>query len=255
MYYSVIIPTYNEEKCIEKCIHSILQQTVDRSEYEIIVSDASSSDNTCIIAQKLTNIVVVTNQRGISIGRNCGAEKATGEILVFVDADVILAPDFLSRCRKVFLNPSVVGMTGIAYANDDGFLQRFVYRGTYLLVRLFIIFGISLFPGLCVAYRRGEFSKIGGFKEDFGIVEDLDLSRRISRLGKCVVNRNANAFVSTRRLNKYLLSTILFHIYCDIRYLITGKAPAIYPKSEEISSWRDMWKQLKLNKKVSEDIE
>jgi glycosyltransferase involved in cell wall biosynthesis len=244
MFFSVIIPTYNEEKYIENCLGSILGQKIERTEYEIIVSDASSSDNTYELAHKLAN-VVVSKKRGISLGRNQGAAKASGEILVFVDADVTLDSNFLIECRKVFLNPSIIGMTGIAYANDGNILQRLVYRGTYLLVRLFHYFGVSLFPGLCVAYRRKEFIEIGGFREDFGIVEDLDLSKRISRLGKCIVKRSAVAFVSTRRLNKYLLSTILFHIYCDIRYLIGGKAPSVYPKSEEMHSWRDIWKQLK----------
>jgi cellulose synthase/poly-beta-1,6-N-acetylglucosamine synthase-like glycosyltransferase len=244
MFFSVIVPTYNEEKYIENCISSILSQRIERSEYEIIVSDASSSDNTCDLAKKVAN-VVVTKERGISLGRNRGAAEAKGDILVFVDADVTLDPDFLIQCRKTFSNSSVIGMTGIAYANDGKFLQRLIYRVTYLLVRLFYFFGVSLFPGLCVAYRREGFINIGGFREDFGIVEDLDLARRISRLGKCMVNSSAKAFVSTRRLENHLLSTVIFHIYCDIRYLLIGKAPAYYPKSEEIHSWIDIWKQLK----------
>jgi cellulose synthase/poly-beta-1,6-N-acetylglucosamine synthase-like glycosyltransferase len=247
MYYSIIVPTYNEGKYIEQCLNSILQQNIDRSEYEIIVSDASSIDDTYTLAQRSADIIVITKERGISIGRNRGAQKAKGDILVFFDADTILTPDFLYECKKTFSNPSVVGMTGKAIPNDGGILQCLVYRCTYFLVSLFNLFGLSLFPGICVAYRRNVFIEAGGFREDFGVVEDLDLSRRISRQGNCAVNKKAFVFVSTRRLNKYLISTILFHVYCDIRYLITGKAPAVYSKSEEMHSWRDIWKQLSDN--------
>jgi GT2 family glycosyltransferase len=132
-------------------------------------------------------------------------------------------------------------MTGVAKPSDGGILQRFVYQSTYGMVRLFDFFGLSLFPGICVAYRRAGFIDAGGFREDFGIVEDLDLSRRISHLGFCTVSKKARALVSTRRLEKNLLPTVLFHVYCDVRYLITGKAPVRYPKVEEIHSWKDLW--------------
>ena len=147
MYYSIIIPTYNEEQYIEQCLHSILQQNIDRSEYEIIVSDASSSDQTCERAKRLANKIVVTKQRGISIGRNLGAREARGDILVFVDADATLAPDFLSHCHKIFSNSFIVGMTGIAKPSDGGILQRFVYRGTYGLVRCISFLGNIIISG------------------------------------------------------------------------------------------------------------
>ena len=164
-----------------------------------------------------------------------------GDILVFIDADATLSSDFLFQCHQVFQNSAVAGMTGIAQPSDGGIMQRFVYRGTYCLVRIFHLFNVSLFPGICIAYRRDAFKKLGGFREDFGIVEDLDLSRRMSRLGKCTINKKAHAFVSTRRLEKHLFSTVTFHIYSDIKYLLTGKTSTYYPKAEEVNSWKDLW--------------
>jgi GT2 family glycosyltransferase len=101
--------------------------------------------------------------------------------------------------------------------------------------------GVYLFPGICVAYRRSAFEAANGFREDFGIVEDLDLSRRISHLGICRINKKARAFVSTRRLEKHLLSTVTFHIFSDIKYLLTGRTSRHYPKVEEMNSWKDLW--------------
>jgi glycosyltransferase involved in cell wall biosynthesis len=255
MEFSIIVPTYLEEGYIEQCLRSIAQQEYKRSDYEIIVSDADSSDHTVEIARQYTDIIIVDDRKGIAYGRNRGAQKATGDILVFVDADAALAPDFLSHCHDAFANTEIIGMTGIANPNDGGILQRAVYRGTYSLVRLFHLLGISLFPGVCVAYRRKVFMEVGGFREDFGIVEDLDLSKRISRLGACVVNSKACAFVSTRRLEKHLFSTVCFHVYCDLKYLFTGKALAVYPKSEEMHSWRDLWKQSRRTATITKDVQ
>jgi glycosyltransferase involved in cell wall biosynthesis len=245
MEFSVVIPTYQEEEYIERCLNSIARQKYNRKDYEIIVSDGLSTDRTAEIARKYADTVLVDGRRGIAYGRNAGSRIAKGDIHIFVDADATLAPDFLVHCHQAFKNPAVVGMTGIAKPSDGGILQRLVYRGTYALVRLFHLFGLSLFPGICVAYRREAFANLGGFREDFGIAEDLDLSKRTSRLGICIVNKRALAFVSTRRLERNLLSTVLFHIYCDVKYLFTGKAPAVYPKSEDMHSRFDLWKQLR----------
>jgi glycosyltransferase involved in cell wall biosynthesis len=241
MEFSIIVPTYQEEGCIELCLRSIIQQDYKRAEYEIIVSDANSPDRTIEKAQKYSDKIISNNRRGIAYGRNAGAQSALGDILVFVDADVTLSTDFLFQCHQVFKNPAVVGMTGIAAPSDGRFMQRCVYRSTYCMVRIFHLLGVSLFPGICIAYRQETFKKLGGFREDFGIVEDLDLSRRISHLGKCTVNKKARAFVSTRRLEKHLLSTVTYHIYSDIKYLLTGKTSTYYPKAEEIISWKDLW--------------
>ena len=242
MEFSIIIPTYQEEGCIEQCLRSIAQQEYIRAEYEIIVSDAYSTDRTVERARRYADKIINDDRRGIAYGRNAGALNACGDILVFVDADAILSSDFLFQSHQVFQNSSVVGMTGIPVPSDGGLMQRFVYRGTYWLVRVFYLFGVSLFPGICVAYRREAFKILGGFREDFGIVEDLDLSRRISCLGICTINKNAHALVSSRRLEKHLLSTVAFHIYSDIKYILTGKASKHYPKIEEIDSWKDLWK-------------
>ena len=240
--FSLIVPTYNEAGWIRRCLESLRAQDVDRSSYEIIVSDGASPDGTGEIARTLSDRVVVAPKRGIAHGRNAGAAAATGEVLVFVDADTTLETDFLRQIDRVFGDPSVVGCTGVARPADGDRLARFVYFGTYGLVRTMQFVGMSLFPGICSAYRADAFRGIGGFREDLGITEDLDLSRRIRRMGKCLIVPAAKAWVSTRRLQQNAMSVILFHIFNDIRYLTTGRAARSYPKAEETSGWRDIWR-------------
>jgi glycosyltransferase involved in cell wall biosynthesis len=244
MLFSIIVPAYNEEKYIEQCLRSILQQTVDRPEYEIIVSDGASSDNTQTIAKQLSDKIVVNERRGASVQRNYGAQQAQGDILVFIDADTTLDKYFLSALKEQFKDQRVVAVSGIAYPADGNLPQRLVYRATYRLMQIFHFMNLSLFPAMCVAYRKRAFDDAGGFREDFTTLEDLDLSKRVSKSGLTKIAARAHAYSSTRRIQKHLVSTVAYHIFCDMRYLLTGKGPRRYPKAEEIQSWRDLWKSI-----------
>jgi cellulose synthase/poly-beta-1,6-N-acetylglucosamine synthase-like glycosyltransferase len=186
--------------------------------------------------------VVLNTNRMIAIQRNTGAKVAQGEILVFVDADARLEPDFLIHCDRAMRDPATVAATGLATGYDGNRFHRWVYQATYWLVKACLLVGVPLFPGICVAYRREQFNKIGGFREDVGMVDDLDMSNRIARMGRCCIAADARATVSTRRLHKHPFSAISFHIYNDLRYLLTGKAASVYPKSEHLNSWLDLWR-------------
>lgn len=109
---SIIIPTYNEEKIIKRCLLSLLEQTVD--DVEIIVVDDGSTDNTLSILTEFkdqySNIKIMSQQhRGPGIARNLGASEASGEILVFVDSDMTFAPIFLEYLIKPIVNGIVKG--------------------------------------------------------------------------------------------------------------------------------------------------
>jgi glycosyltransferase involved in cell wall biosynthesis len=242
MLFSIIVPTYNEEKFIGHCLQSILQQNIDRSEFEILVSDGASIDKTCSIAEKYADKIVVNEKKGASIQRNYGAKNANGDIFVFIDADTHLDSKFLAALKEQFNDIKVVAVSGIAYPADGKLPQRLVYRGTYVLMQVLHSINLSLFPAMCVAYRKDAFERAGGFREDFTTLEDLDLSKRVSKLGITKIATLAHAFTSTRRIQKHLLTTVAYHIFCDIRYLLTGKGPRRYPKVEELHSWRDLWK-------------
>jgi glycosyltransferase involved in cell wall biosynthesis len=238
---SVIIPTFQEEAFIGACLDSLHRQTFDRTRFEIIVSDAHSTDRTAELAQARADRVVQEDRRGIAHGRNAGARAAEGEVLLFVDADTTLAPDVLELVDRAFRDESVVGFTAVALPAGGSRFARFIYHGTYVLVRLVHALGGSFFPGICAAYRSTAFNVLGGFREDLGITEDLDLSRRIQRLGRCVVVPEATAFVSTRRLDRHAVSVVAFHILNDLRYLLTGRSARFYPKAEETPRWTDLW--------------
>ena len=111
---SIIIPAYNVDNYLEECVNSLLCQTY--TNYEVIIMDDGSTDNTYNIGKHLTvesakvKLFHQENQ-GVSIARNIGMQKANGEFFIFVDADDIVAPQYIETlvaCAK----KSDMGMAG-----------------------------------------------------------------------------------------------------------------------------------------------
>lgn len=100
MLLSVIIPTYNVEAWIEKCLLSILNQNLDPSSYELLVVNDESTDNSAAIARRLAHIypqikVIDQKNRGLSGARNAGIRNARGKYVLFIDSDDYIEPNTL----------------------------------------------------------------------------------------------------------------------------------------------------------------
>ena len=105
MKFSIIIPVYNVEKYIEKCLISILEQSY--SDYEIIVVDDGSKDKSGVIcdefSQKYNQITVIhIPNGGVSNARNIGISKATGEYYWFIDSDDYIKPNSLEIIARSY---------------------------------------------------------------------------------------------------------------------------------------------------------
>lgn len=94
---TVVIPAYNEEKTIEKCIRSLKNQTI---KLEIIIVDDGSRDQTIAISKAIGVKTFQQNHKGPGTARNLGARNAKGNILVFVDADMVFDSDYVSELIK-----------------------------------------------------------------------------------------------------------------------------------------------------------
>ena len=125
---SVVIPTYEEEKYIERCLKSLTNQTLSREHYEIIVVDANSKDKTVEIARKYADKVFVVNKRGIAYGRFFGIKNSEGELIYTTDADCYAPKKLLENFYHKFMTLSerkkIVALSGITR------FQRF--RGKFL---------------------------------------------------------------------------------------------------------------------------
>jgi len=197
-FVSIIIPTYNEERNIKKCIDSL--KKLNYPNYEIILSDGGSTDKTIEIARlKLENVVVDYNVPFGWIGKNWGChlgyKKAKGEYLLFVDADTVHKPDSLIHFIK------------IAIERDAALLSLFPFQileKWWESINIFIYFASMLTyggrnsvnnpnkpnsytaSGQYMLFKRADYEAFGGHKSLKGsIVEDLALARVVkTKLGR-----------------------------------------------------------------------
>lgn len=98
MHLSVVVPTYNQAELLAQCLRSLVDQTLDTGTYEIIAVDDGSSDGTAATLAQFTPQVTAVRlpaNRGRSAARNAGIARASGPIIVFIDSDVVVRPDFL----------------------------------------------------------------------------------------------------------------------------------------------------------------
>lgn len=225
---SIIIPTYLEEKYIENTLKSLQNQTYKN--FEIIVSDSNSSDKTRTIAKNYADKVVNVKQRGIGLGRNRGAKVATGGIILFLDADTILEPNFLENVLGAFRSRNVALSCGML-KSDGSLSARFIFWGTGWLAWILSKIGYPVMYGMCLAVRKSVFDRVGGFNESLNTAEDVDFTRRASKFGKCVVLRNAIAYTSPRRLKMEggALHAVFYHILNFFRYKLFGRGSEDYP--------------------------
>ncbi len=109
MKLSIIVPVYNAEKWLRRCVESLLNQDIDKSEYEILLIDDGSKDGSLALAQQLaneaSNIRVFTQPNaGPGAARNRGIDNATGDYLMFVDADDYLKPNSLAPILDIAIS-------------------------------------------------------------------------------------------------------------------------------------------------------
>jgi len=171
---SVITPTKNEEKNIQRLLKSLKKQTFQ--DFEIIVVDNFSKDKTLEIASKFTKKIFQAG-RERSSQRNFGIKKAEGKYILFLDADMILEPDVLSQCYQLMENDkNLAGVIIDEKSVGNNFLAKIkalekeIYYGSEEIeaARFF---------------RKSDFEKIGGYDESLIAGEDWDLSQRMRKLG------------------------------------------------------------------------
>lgn len=193
---SVIIPTYNEENCIENTLLQLDQLRME-SDFEIIVSDGFSSDRTVELASSYAKVIQTDKGKGKQL--NAGAKLASGDILFFVHADMYVPVGALKKIeQEIYEND----FDGGGFLNVfDGHNKRIKLLGRILHLRLNdkgqaerkIFYGDN---GIFV--KKEVFKKMGGFKE-ISIMEDYDFSIRMLAKYKVCLIKEPKLVVDTRR--------------------------------------------------------
>lgn len=244
---SIIIPTYNEEKYLPKLLNSIIRQ---RIKTEIIVADNNSTDNTRRIAEKYRCQVV---KGGLPAkGRNNGAKTAKGDILLFLDADLVLSKHFLKDAINEFNKRKIDVAIATIRAKSDKNVDKFLYLAADMFLKSCQYFK-ALGSGCCIMARSELHKKLKGFKESMKYGEDTDYLIRGSKHGKFRVLK-AKLYISPRRLEiEGRLKTSLKYIMSAYNDIIGKKNNKIeyvfYDYTKERKKSREV--KLKANPKIT----
>lgn len=205
--YSIIIPTLNEEYFLEKNLQKLKSFNRD---FEIIVSDGGSTDNTLNVAQRF-NIIIVNSEAGRGIQLNAGAAAATCEILIFLHADTFLPDDAFNLMDEFF-------------SSQKNKICRFLlgFDFNHKLLDLYSSFSkydtqFTRYGDSAVILRRNLFNELKGFS-DRNIFEDTEFFKRASKISRVqilnsYVSSSARRFIKDGVVRRQLFNAFLFAGY------------------------------------------
>lgn len=221
---SLIVPTWNEARFLPLLFDSVRAQTVPVD--EVIVADSGSTDATIEIVRAAGGIVVEGERKGPGEGRNRGARRAKGDVLLFADADVILPPNLVEAALAVLEDPSVVGGS-TAFAPEGGTrFEGLLFRIATTYQRVMTEWGFPHNAGYCFFFRRTAFERLGGLREDMLLNETHDIAMRSRPLGRFAI-LPVPVHTSMRRFRTYGYARTILNEYVasTLIYYVTGRTP------------------------------
>ena len=222
---SVIVPTWNEEKYLSKCLQSLRNQASTKP-LEIIVVDGGSTDRTVEIAEEHADKVLVEPNKLVGAARNIGAQNALGNVLAFIDADTVVATDWVEAIENGFKDHSAIGVTGPTLPYNGDVLDTITYRlWTIYLQRILLSARMPHVIGFNCAYKKDVFLRAGGFDETFVMSEDIRLAVKMRRFGRIKFEKEMFALTSPRRFQKF------GHAYIAGLYLFNGFSTLLLNRS------------------------
>lgn len=169
---SVIITNYNYQQFVGLAIESVLKQTYPA--YEIIVVDDGSTDRSIQVINKYPVILFKQPNQGVAVARNKGGHEATGDYLIFLDADDELAPDYIEKTVKEMKGDIQVVYTDIQFIGEANFINRQPDFSQEEMKKWQVV------PSSCALIVKRAWELVGGFKND-EIFEDWGFWLRVSQ--------------------------------------------------------------------------
>lgn len=194
---SVVIPTLNEEKYLPRLLNSLKAQTFQG--FEVIVADAGSKDKTVTMAKEYGCRVTLGGRPGK--GRNRGAKLARGDLILFLDADVVLPrKDFLEEVLGEFKKRGL-DIAGFLLTPQTKKMADFFILETYNhFSKMTQFFSPHTAGGILV--KKAIHQKINGFNQKIKVAEDHDYVKRAGKEGKFRLLKSVKLPFSMRRYDR-----------------------------------------------------
>ena len=204
---SVIVCAHNEARYLRPCLHSVLAQS--RVPDQLLVVNNASTDETALVASQVADVQLVDEPRkGLVVARETGRRHATGDVLIYADADCRAPLTWIERIERRFArDPALVALSGPYRYYDWDWSGRALIRAydftlapaTQLLVKHLLRVG-TIFYGGNFAVRREALERIGGFDTSIEFHgEDTNLGRRLCAVGKVGLFHDCYLYTSARR--------------------------------------------------------
>lgn len=211
MTISVIIPAYNEAGTIGRTLKH-LASVVERTPLaEVIVVDGHSRDTTVQEAVAAGAHVLRSEQKGRATQMNVGAAEATGDVLYFLHADTIPAPDFVQQITEALEQGADCGCMRLRFDRDHWSLRLKAWFSRFNASGLH-------YGDQSLFVRRELFERVGGYDGRMAVFEDLDLIERLRHLGRFVVlpgpvTTSARKYAHNSMLRMQLTFYIMYPLY------------------------------------------
>jgi len=239
-FVSVIVPTYNEEKNIARCLTSIKNQDYPQDKVEVIVVDGMSEDNTVTIAKHHKVRIIENKKRIVGNAMKLGVEEAKGEIIGMIVADLELPQkDWLRRMLSPFSDPTVCGtLTFFGVCENHPMINRCYHLmgGDPTIISAHasknndsLVMTIdNYYPTGAPLLRKQLVLEAGNFKSFLPRSEDVDMSYRLMKMGYKLVfvpdtfvyHLYVDCFSSyLRKTYKRMLTFVKYQDLCEFKYV------------------------------------
>jgi len=202
--FSIIIPTLNEEQHLPQLLLSLSKQT--EKDFEVIVSDGQSEDKTKIEALGFQNSLdlklIESPKIKLTFQRNFGVKNASGEYLIFLDADYKADENFLEITSETITKTKADVIIPISIPITKSIFWKIYYffanRGSFLT----LIFRKPFVVGSAICVKKEMFGKVKGYDDTIFIYEDQDLIQQLFKIGAKFAYARAKVYFSIRRQEK-----------------------------------------------------
>lgn len=214
MKLSIVIPAYNEEKYIARCLQSVLAQIETlggKRDIEIIVVNNASVDRTAEIVSQFQGVLMVEeSERGLTKARQAGFAASVGDLIANVDADSKLPEGWIEKVFSEFeKNEKLVALSGPFIYDHSSWLSNFFVAFWYRVgqvthfINQYVLKRGAMLQGGNFILRRSALEKIGGYDTTIDFWgEDTDIARRISMVGRVKFTFKLPMITSPRRFRK-----------------------------------------------------
>lgn len=222
---SVVIPAYNEEQLIKRCLDAFVNQKTTKN-FEVILVNNNSTDKTVEIAKtyqnKLNLKIILEKFKGRGAARKRGFEEASCEIILSTDADTLIPLDWIERLSNYLEKSNAVAVSGTCKIVDCDRLTNIVFNFLQpFSMRLYkFIFGHYWLSGFSFAIYKNIYKKSGGFSSMLNVQEDIELSFRVSKIGKIKFIPDMPVIFSGRRFQKGLMKGLFPYISTFVSYFL-----------------------------------